>query len=278
MSKVMSKDGTQIAFDRSGDGPPVVLVDGALSDRRASLNVALAAELVPRFTVYTYDRRGRGDSGDTAPYAIEHEVEDIEALVDHAGGKAALYGISSGGVLALDAANRLGPKITTLAVYEAPFVVDDTRAPVPDGYLAHLKQLVASGRRGQAVDLFMAKGIGLPGWMIFMMWFLPSRSDQKALAHTLPHDAAIMGDTQSGNPLPKDRWAAITVPALVIVGGKSPVWMRNGQRALADLLPIAQHRTLEGQMHIVKAAALAPLLDEFFAAGHTTSRRARDSS
>jgi pimeloyl-ACP methyl ester carboxylesterase len=114
----------------------------------------------------------------------------------------------------------------------------------------------------------MAKGIGLPGWMVFMMRFLPSRSGQKAL----PHDAAIMGDTQFGNPLPKDRWASITVPALVIAGGKSLLWMRNGQLALADLLPIAQHRTLEGQMHIVKAAALAPLLDEFFTAGHLTSR------
>lgn len=125
----------------------------------------LAAELVPHFTVYTYDRRGRGDSGSTPPYAIEREVEDIEALVDHAGGVAGLYGISSGGVLALDAANRLGQMINRLAVYEAPFVVDDTRAPVPDGYLARLKELVASGRRGDAVDLFMAKGIGLPGWM-----------------------------------------------------------------------------------------------------------------
>ena len=150
--------------------------------------------------------------------------------------------------------------------------MDDTRAPVPDGYLARLKELVASGRRGDAVDLSMSRGIGLPGWIIFMMRFLPSRSGQKALAHTLRHDAAIMGDTQSGNPLPKDRWAFITVPALVIAGGKSPVWMKNGQRALADLLPIAQHHTLEGQMHIVKAATLAPLLDEFFAAGHATSR------
>jgi pimeloyl-ACP methyl ester carboxylesterase len=165
MSKVMSKDGTQIAFDRSGDGPPVILVDGALSDRRASLNVALAAELAPRFTVYTYDRRGRGDSGDTPPYAIRREVEDIEALVDHAGGKAYLYGISSGGVLALDAANRLGPKVTRLAVYEAPFVADDTRTPLPDGYLARLQELVAADRRGDAVDLFMGTGIGLPaGW------------------------------------------------------------------------------------------------------------------
>jgi len=272
MNTVTSKDGTRITSDRSGQGDPVILVDGALSSRTSGLNGPLAELLAPHFTVYTYDRRGRGDSGDTPPYAIEREIEDIEALVDHAGGSAYLYGISSGGVLALDVANRLGTKITKLAVYEAPFVVDDTRAPLPDGYLARMKELVASDRRGDAVDLFMGKGIGLPGWMLFMMRLLPSRSGQKALAHTLPYDATIMGDTQSGNPLPKDRWASITVPTLVVAGGKSPAWMKNGQRALADLLPTAQHRTLEGQMHIVKAAALAPLLDEFFAAGHATSR------
>jgi pimeloyl-ACP methyl ester carboxylesterase len=163
MSKVTSKDGTQIAFDRSGDGPPVVLVDGALSDRRASLNVTLAAELVPHFTVYTYDRRGRGDSGDTAPYAIEREVEDIEVLVDHAGGVADLYGISSGGVLALDAANRLGPKITRLAVYEAPFVVDDTRAPLPDGYLARLKSWSPRVAAARPSTCSWAGGSGCPG-------------------------------------------------------------------------------------------------------------------
>jgi pimeloyl-ACP methyl ester carboxylesterase len=262
---VTSKDGTRIAFDRSGRGEPVILVDGALSTRTAGLNGPLAELLAPHFTAYTYDRRGRGDSGDTPPYAIEREIDDIEALVDHAGGSACLYGISSGGVLALDAANRLGPKVTRLAVYEAPFVVDDTRPPLPDGYLARMQELVAADRRGDAIDLFMGKGIGLPGWMVFIMRFLPSRSAQKAVAHTLPYDATIMGDTQSGNPLPKDRWSSITLPTLVVAGGKSPTWMQHSQRALADLLPTAQHRTLEGQMHIVKAPALAPLLEEFFA-------------
>jgi pimeloyl-ACP methyl ester carboxylesterase len=266
MNKVTSMDGTTIAFDRTGQGPALILVDGALSNRTVGLNGPLAELLAPHFTVYTYDRRGRGDSGDTAPYAVEREIEDIEALVDEAGGSACLYGISSGAVLALDAANGLGSRITRLAVYEAPFVVDDTRDPVPDGYLAHMKELVVADRRGEVVDYFMRVGIGLPGWMVFMMRFLPYRSAQKALAHTLPYDATIMEGTQYGRPLPAERWANVTIPTLVVVGGKSPNWMKHGQRTLAEMLPNARHRVLEGQTHIVKAAALAPLLDEYFAA------------
>lgn len=262
---VVSKDGTRIAFDRIGSGAPLILIDGALSSRTAGLNGALAAQLAHRFTVYTYDRRGRGDSGDTAPYAIEREIDDIEALVTEAGGSAGVYGISSGGALALDAANRLGPHITKLAIYEAPFVVDATRALLPDGYLQKMHKLVAADRRGEAVDLFMGRGIGLPGWMVVMMRLLPSRSGQKALAHTLPYDATIMGDTQSGRPLPRERWASITAPTLVVAGGKSPVWLKNAQLALAAMLPNATQQILAGQMHIVKAEALAPMLDAFFA-------------
>lgn len=262
---VTSPDGTVIAFDRVGSGDPVILVDGALSSRKAGLNAALAAQLAPHFTAYTYDRRGRGDSGDTQPYAIEREIEDIAALVDAAGGSAHLYGISSGGVLALDAANRLGGRITRLCVYEAPFVVDDTREPLPQRYLERLQAFVGSDRRGEAVDLFMSKGIGLPGWMVFMMRLLPFRAGQKALAHTIPYDATVMGSTQAGRPLPKDRWTAITAPTLVIAGGKSPTWMKNAQLALVEVLPSAEHRVLPGQMHIVKAEALAPMLSDFLA-------------
>ena len=260
---VTSKDGTTITFDRIGSGDPVILIDGALSTRSAGLNAALAAQLAPQFTAYTYDRRGRGDSGDVQPYAIEREIEDIAALVEAAGGSACLYGISSGGVLALDAANRLGAKIRKLCVYEAPFVIDDTREPLPSGYLERLEELVASDRRGEAVDLFMGKGSGLAGWMVFMMRFLPFRAGQKALAHTIPYDAMVMGSTQSGRPLPRDRWTSISAPTLVIAGGKSPAWMKNAQLALADVLSSAEHRVLPGQMHIVKAEALAPMLRDF---------------
>ena len=266
MNQVTSKDGTAIAFDRVGVGPPVILVDGALSSRSGSLNGPLAALLASRFTAFTYDRRGRGDSGDTPPYALEREVEDIEALVDEAGGSAFLYGISSGAVLALEATRRLPTKITKLALYEPPFVVDDTRRPIPSDYLARMTEMVTSERRGDAVRLFMTAGVGLPGAMVFVMRLMPSWSKMKALAHTLPYDATVMGDTQSGKPLPADRWASVTVQTLVVGGGKSPTWMKHGVSALADLLPNAQHRTLEGQMHVVKAAALAPLLVEFLAA------------
>ena len=264
MDKATSRDGTAIAFDRSGEGPPVILVDGALSYRASGPNGPLAALLDKRFTVFTYDRRGRGDSGDTAPYAVDREIEDLQALIDQAGGSAYVYGISSGAALAMEAAHR-GLAIEKLALYEAPFVVDDTRPPVPEDYRERLDGLLASDRRGDAVRLFMSKGVRVPAIFVAMMRFMPAWSKLKAVAHTLPYDAAVMGDGQSGKPLPAGRWSSVTMPTLVVGGGKSPEWMRNGVKALADVLPNARHRTLEGQTHIVKPEALAPVLVEFFA-------------
>jgi pimeloyl-ACP methyl ester carboxylesterase len=263
MDKVTSSDGTTIAFDRVGEGPPLILVDGALCYRASGPNGPLAELLRQHFTVLTYDRRGRGDSGDTAPFAVEREVEDLQALIEEAGGSAYVYGISSGAVLALDAANR-GLAIEKLALYEAPFVVDDTRPPVPEDYRARLDQLVASDRRSEAVKLFMSEGVRVPAIFVTMMRFMPAWPKLKAVAHTLPYDTSVMGDTQSGKPLPAERWSNVTLPTLVMGGGKSPAWMRNGVRALADLLPNARYRTLERQTHIVKPAALAPVLTEFF--------------
>lgn len=146
MKKVLSKDGTPIAFDRSGKGPPIILVDGALCYRASGPMGPLAALLARHFTVFTYDRRGRGDSGDTAPYAVEREVEDIEALINEAGGSAVVYGISSGAALALEAANR-GLAIKKLVLYEAPFIVDDSHPPIPKDFLARLNELIGSDRR-----------------------------------------------------------------------------------------------------------------------------------
>ena len=263
MDKVTSSDGTTIAFDRIGQGPPLVLVDGALSYRASGPNGPLAEALRSDFTVYTYDRRGRGDSGDTAPFAVEREVEDLAALIGAAGGSAGVYGISSGAVLALEAANR-GLPIPRLALYEAPFVVDDTRPPVPDDFRARLDALAASGRRADAVKLFMSRGVGLPAIVVVAMRLMPAWPKLKAVAHTLPYDIEVMGDTQRGRPLPRDRWSDVTMPTLVMDGGKSQAWMRNGVRQLAEVLPNARHRTLEGQTHLVKPAALAPVLTEFF--------------
>jgi pimeloyl-ACP methyl ester carboxylesterase len=263
MSTVTSSDGSTIAFTRTGHGPAVILVDGALSYRAGGLSGPLAERLQPHFTVYTYDRRGRGDSGNTLPYAPEREIEDLHALIEHAGGSAAVYGLSSGAALALEAA-RHGLPITRLALYEPPLIVDDTRPPVPDDYLAQLNQLLAADRRGDAVKLFMTKGVGLPTIMVTMMRFMPAWSRLKAVAHTLPYDAAFVDEHQKGTPLPANRWDRVTVPTLVIHGSKSHAWVRNAAQALADAVPNARHRTLEGQTHIVKASALAPLLIEFF--------------
>jgi pimeloyl-ACP methyl ester carboxylesterase len=213
--------------------------------------------------VINYDRRGRGDSNDTAPYSVEREVEDIASLIEVAGGSAHVFGISSGAALALEAANR-GLAIEKLALYEAPFIVDDSRAPVPDDYLRRLETMIAADRRGDAIGLFMRQGVGLPAVFVAMMRIMPTWSKLKAVAPTVVYDAAIVYDYQMGRPLPSDRWSSVTMPTLVSVGGKSPDWMRNAMHALADVLPNARHSMLEGQTHIVKPEALAPVLVKFF--------------
>ncbi len=246
----------------TGQGPALILVDGALCYRGAGPSKSVAAELSADYTVFTYDRRGRGESGDTAPYAVEREIEDLGALIEEAGGSASLCGFSSGAVLALDAANR-GLGVEKLALYEPPFIVDDSRAPLPDDYASRLDQLIAADRRGDALRLFMGQ-VGMPKVLVALMRFMPAWSKLKSVAPTLRYDAALMGDTQSGRPLPAERWNAVTAPTLVIVGGKSPGWMQNGTRALAahaSRTPSAA--ASKGQTHMVKAKPLAPLLTAF---------------
>ena len=223
----------------------------------------LAKLLATQFTVFTYDRRGRGDSSNTAPYAAEREVEDIDALIEKAGGSAFVYGTSSGAALALEAAN-CGLAVKRLALYEAPFIVDASHPPIPEDFLARLNALIASDRRGDAVKLFM-KLVGVPTVFIALMPVMPAWPKLTAVAHTLPYDITIVKDNQRGKPLSARRWASVTVPTLVMDGGKSPAWMRNGMRALGDVLPNARLRTLEDQTHMVKPKVLAPALVEFFA-------------
>ncbi len=261
-SDVRSKDGTRIGYDRTGNGPPVILVDGALCSRAMGPMEALAARLVDRYTVFRYDRRGRGESGDTPPYAVEREIEDIAALIDVAGGSAFVYGASSGAALALEAANRALP-IRKLVLYEAPFIVDDTRPPLLDDYRDELTNTLAAGRRGDAVALFM-RAVQVPAPFVMLMRIMPMFGKLKAVAHTLPYDFAIVAEHQRGEPLPAGRWASATMPILVVAGGKSPAWMRNAQQALAGVLPNAELRTLPGQTHMVSDKVLAPLLIEFF--------------
>jgi pimeloyl-ACP methyl ester carboxylesterase len=262
METVRSKDGTTIAFERFGQGPPVVLVGGALSDRSAG--APLANLLSHGFAVITFDRRGRGDSGDTATYAVEREVEDLGALIAKAGGAASVFGHSSGAVLALESAVR-GLPITRLAVYEPPFIVDDTRPLPPEDYAPRLTGLISSGRRGDAVELFMTAAVGVPANVVAQMRGSPMWPALEALAHTLPYDGAVMGDTMEGNPASMKRWASVTVPTLAMDGGASPEWARNAVRALVEILPDVQYLTLEGQTHAANPEVVAPALERFFA-------------
>lgn len=262
MSHVVSSDGTSIAFSRAGDGPPLILVDGALCHRAFGPMAAMAEQFAPHYTVYTYDRRGRGESGDTQPYSVQREIEDIEALIKEAGGSAYLYGVSSGGALALEAANA-GIGVQKLGVYEAPFVVDDTHEPRPDDYLDRMDALVAEDRRGAAVKLFM-RTVGVPAVFLALMQLMPVWRRLKGVAHTLPYEFRILGDTGKGKPLPANRWTAVTMPTLVMDGGKSQPYLRNAMRMLADVLPNAEYRTLPGQTHMVKAKAQLPALTAFF--------------
>ena len=262
MNKVISKDGTPIAFDQSGHGPTLILVTGATGTRSAT--ASLAASLSPHFTVLSYDRRGRGDSGDTPPYTVEREVEDIDALINDAGGSAFVFGHSSGGVLALEAAHLLEGKIKKLALYEPPFIIDDSRPPIPQDYVPHLNELIAAGRRNEAVEYFMTDAMLLPADILAQMRNTPMWPQLEAVAHTISYDGTIMGDTMSGDPSTIRKYASVTVSTLVMVGGASPAFFHNGTQTLVDILPHAQHRTLAGQNHGPADEVLVPVLVEFF--------------
>ena len=257
MKTVQSQDGTTIAYDVSGDGPAVVLVSGASTDRAS--NQRYAAALADRFTVYNYDRRGRGDSGDTAPYAVEREIEDLNAVLGAAGGSAAVLGFSSGGALSINAA-AAGSPITRLLLWEVPY------STAPDGpqrhkeYTTKLADLLAADRRGDAVEHFMNL-VGLPAEMIAGMRGAPFWAGLEALAPTLAYDAAVFGD----NTVPVDKLAGIAVPALVLDGGASPQFLRDASAAIADALPASTYRTLEGQDHNVAPEVITPVVVEFAA-------------
>lgn len=260
---VTSKDGTRIAYDREGEGPALILVDGAMCYRDSGPAKPLAAKLTQDFTVITYDRRGRGASSDRQPWAVDREIEDLDALLSQSG-PAFVYGISSGAALAMEAANRLGPsRIRKLVVYEAPFIVDDSHSPLPGDFHQQLCDFVAANRRGDAVKLFMRR-VGVPSFAIFAMQLFPIWKKLCAIAHTLPYDIAIIQDQSRCRPLPGDKWSAATMPVLVADGGKSPAWMRNAMRAWAEVLPNASYRTIPGQTHMLKPQAIAPVIKEFF--------------
>jgi len=260
MKKVQSVDGTIIAYDQVGSGPALILVDGALGSRAFGFMEPLAALLAPHFTVFTYDRRGRGESTDTQPFAVEREIEDIEALINEAGGEAFLYGISSGAALALEATIKLGHKVKKLALYEAPYDSDDARQQAFRTYRKQLVEVLAEGRRGDALGLFMMF-VGMPPEHLEGARKMPMWPMWEAVAHTLPYDAAALGEDGS---VPTEKAARVPVPTLVMDGSASFPFMNTTAVALAKAIPNGEHRTLEGQTHEVEAKVLAPALVEFF--------------
>jgi pimeloyl-ACP methyl ester carboxylesterase len=264
MDRVTSKDGTSIAYDRQGSGPPVILVGGAFVDR--SENAPLAAELARSHTVLNYDRRGRGDSGDTLPYAVEREIEDLEALIAEAGGSAHLYGVSSGGALVLEAA-AAGVAADRLAVYEVPYDLADDSTERHREYLASLEAALAEGRRGEAAALFMRMA-GASEEMIEGARSSPMWPGLEAIAPTLPYDAACLGDSLP----PTDRLARITQPTLVATGGASPDsfvagggdFFDRAADAIAASVPHAERQVIAGQTHAADPTVLAAVLERFF--------------
>jgi pimeloyl-ACP methyl ester carboxylesterase len=257
---VVSRDGTPLTYERTGTGPPLILVDGGLCYRELGPSRALAAALAGDLTVYAYDRRGRGASGDTPPYAPEREVEDLAALVAEAGGAAFLCGFSSGAELTLRAAEA-GIGVRGVALYELPFIPEGSRPPLPPEYAADLAAALAAGDRGAAVRLFLTRAVGMPRFVPALMRPFPIWRRMTAVAHTLPYDDALLARYTSGQA-PERR--DVDVPALVVAGGRSPQWMRDGTRAVAASVPGARYEELPGQTHNVKAKAAAPVLAAFF--------------
>lgn len=255
MPRVTSRDGTPIAYDRQGAGPPVILVGGGLDD--GSENAPLAAELADRFTVYNYARRGRGESGDTRPYAVQRELEDLEALIGQAGGSAHVHGVSSGGMFALEAA-AAGLAIRRLAVYEVPYDTTAEAAQRNQAYRQQLRAALAEGHRGDAVELFMRLA-GSSDEDIAGARSSPHWPGLERLAHTLGYDAACYG------PPPTDRLATITQPTLVLTGGGAE-FFELAADAIAAAVPGADRVVLEGQGHVADPKAVATALERFLEA------------
>jgi pimeloyl-ACP methyl ester carboxylesterase len=268
METVTSRDGTHLAFDRIGRGEPVILVAGAFSYRKYPGLQKLTQLLAPRFTVFNYDRRGRGDSGDTPPYCVEREVEDLAALLDAAGGSACVWGLSSGAALALRAA-AAGLKVKKLAVQEPPFVVAPGDRRPPADLHAHISELIAADRRGAAVRYFMTDGMGAPSPVVGVLRIMPGVWGRlTAVAHTLPYDALLVAAYQSGRPLPAGEWDAVTMPTLVMSGTEreSPAALCHAAAAVAEALPDAELVVRKGLGHAKKLTprVIASTLTEFF--------------
>lgn len=259
MQTTASADGTTIAYEKIGTGPAIIVISNVAEDHTAV--APLVGTLAEHFTVITYDRRGRGASGDPQPYDPAHEIEDVAALVDVAGGSAALTSGSGGCAIALDAASALGHAVTGVCLFDPPLIVDDTRAPVPAGWVEHVGELIAAGRRSEAVEHVMTEVIGVPAEYVEPMKQDPSWDDMVRYAHTFVYEGQILRGLQDGTPLPADRWS-IDVPVGVVIGGDSEAHFHSGAEALAELLADVTVTTMPGQGHGAFWAAPEPVAEE----------------
>jgi pimeloyl-ACP methyl ester carboxylesterase len=263
MSKVTSRDGTTIGYDRQGEGPAVILVGGAMQYRGFDSRTDKMARLLStRFTVFNYDRRGRGESSDTAPYAVDREIEDIAALIEAADGTAMLYGSSSGAVLALEVAEK-GLPIGKLALYEPPLKIEESGLYEGD-FPAELTALAAGGKHGAAVEHFLRAGIGIPDEHIAGMRQSPAWPGMEAIAPTLAYDTLIMAPFSTGKGIPAGKWSNVSIPALVISGDASFPFMPAAADAVAERLSNARRKILAGQDHGPTPESIVPVLEEFF--------------
>lgn len=265
MYTVTSADGTQIAYDRYGDGPALIMVSGALGYRKFKKFEQIATTLSEHCTVVNYDRRGRGDSGEAGPVSAQHEVDDIAALIEAVGGQASLWGWSSGGAVALRAAAAdIG--VEKLVVYETPFKTDPEAKYPLDDYGARLDEIVAAGDRMRAAKHFMRNGIGIPAPFVAVMGLMPMFRRFAANGHTLTFDYAALGDhNMHGSPLRAEEWTTVTCPTLVTYGAKTASNLKHASQSLAEVLPNATLRELPGQNHNISPAAMVPVLAEVVA-------------
>jgi pimeloyl-ACP methyl ester carboxylesterase len=259
MAHVVSEDGVEIAFEKTGNGPAVILVGGALSQRNGGK--PLAAQLAKHFTVYIFDRRGRGESTDAKTYAVEREFDDLAALIRDAGGSAYLYGVSSGAALALQTAAKLGPaQVPKLALYEPPYGSDDEKEKQEfAGQKRRINELIKTGRPGDAAAYFMTE-IGTPPEVLEKMRASPEWEAMKKIDFTLAYDYEVLGD----GAVPQAIARAIAVPTLVMDGEKTMEFMHATADRVATLIPGAERKTLKGQTHQAAPEVTAPVLIEFF--------------
>jgi len=258
MKTATSKDGTILAYDVYGTGKPLIYITGASCFRNFKPIVDDAKLFANEFRVYNYDRRGRGDSGDTPPYAMEREIEDIEAIIDAAGGKAFLFGHSSGGVLALEAASKLGTKVEKIVIYDPPYVHTEIEKAKYQTLADTVSSLLAKGENKRAMKVFLS-GIGMPKLFVWLLPIFPGWKTMHSLAPTLTYDIELTKDFP-----PLDRFKHIETPVIVLVGEKSPESMHAIGSQIAAAIPHAVFEKIVGQDHMVSAKVLLPKLTKFF--------------